>query len=622
MNIPGRGRAGLFGSLRRIFSGHGRELGLSLLAGVCATMALSKETARIQFTVSVPKPGPKVFEVECRLTRHPSKKTELDWAAWTPGYATIWNYGQFVEGLTAQDGKLHRLAVTKVSVNRWVIESENAGVVILKYRVRAIDPAANLGFAQAYLDSVCGWFNGAALFPQVRGMRNVEQSVRFNFPADWAVATPMKPGPEGNGYTVPDFDVLVDSPVQLGHFLRKDFQVDATRVGVVLAGSDSVDMDKLAGMLQTIVGAEFKLMGGSPIDRYLIIYHAAVRGAGGLEHLNATTISAPVAEFFKNDSWLKVATSHEFFHVWNAKRIHPKVFDVYDYSKPVHTRTVWFSEGITAYYADVVLTRSGLITKEDFYKDLAQIIDLYENNPAHRWLSWEDISWNVWNPKVQQGLSVWLLPGWMIDLKIRDVTDNRRSLDDVMRFMNVWFGEGESGMGEKQIGMICSAVAQKDIRPFFTEYIEKAKSFPYDSLLSAAGLKWRVDSVSTTDLGCKLWWTTATKPSWTLTGKVEVLGPLKTGSAYGAGLREGDHVLSIDGRDLASEQVLRDVERTMKPGDILELKVSRLGKEKVFRLPVGTRKIIHSSVVETERATRRQLELRNGILKDYQNGGE
>jgi predicted metalloprotease with PDZ domain len=408
----------------------------------------------------------------------------------------------------------------------------------------------------------------------------------------------------------------------LGNFLRKDFEVDGTRVAVVLAGSDSVDMGKLGGMVQTIVKSEFDLMHGSPIDRYQFTYHAATRGAGGLEHLNATTISAPSGEFFKDDSWLNVATSHEFFHVWNAKRIHPKVFDVYDYSKPVHTKTVWFSEGITAYYADVALCRSGLMKKEGFYEDLAHIIDLYENNPAHGWLSWEDISWNVWDPKVQQGLSVWLLPAWMIDLRIRDLSNNRFSLDDVLRFMNVWFGEGGPGIEEDQIGMICSAVAQQDIRPFFDKYIGKPNSFPYDSLLSAAGLTWRVDSVGTTDLGCKLWWTTATKPSWTLAGHVEILGALKSGRAYQAGLRDGDEVLSINGRTFETEQVLREFERKIKTGESLEVKVSRPGNKKVFHLTVGSRKIIHSSIVEVERATSRQLGIRTGILKGLTNQGE
>ncbi len=571
--------------------------------------------ASIQYKISVSNPSAKVIDVSCRVAHHPEKALELNWAAWTPGYATVWNYGQFVNDLTARDGSGRHLAVRKHSVNQWIIESNNSGVVTFRYKVKAIDPAANLGFAQAYLDSVTGWFNGAALFPQIEGLRYERQSLNFSLPTGWKVATAMERDATGDTYEVPSYDVLVDSPVQLGRFLRRDIEVNGTKIGVVVAGCDSVDMDRLAGMVGKIVKCEFELMHGSPIDRYLFIYHAASRGAGGLEHLNATTISAPVAEFFKDDSWLKAATSHEFFHVWNAKRIHPAVFDVYDYSKPVHTKTVWFSEGLTAYYADVVLYRCGLMTKQALYGDLAHIIDLYENNPAHHWLSWQDISWNVWDPEVQQGLSVWLIPGWMIDLKMREVTDNRFSLDDVMRFMNIWCGDGGKGFGEDQIGMICGAVAQNDFRPFFHEYLDKANSFPYDSILSAAGLKWQVDSISSPDLGCKLWWTTATRPTWTTAGEVKIIGIINQGVACRAGLRDGDKVLSINGEKFVTRRALAEFERSLKPGDRMDFRLSRKGKEMRFRLVVGSRKIIHSTITEVESATEKQVEIRNGLLE-------
>ncbi len=587
----------------------------SVLFSTFPPVALARISAQIQYTVTVENPAAKIFNVECRITDNKSNEIRADWAAWTPGYATIWNYGQFVGGLTAEDGGGRQLEVRKSSVNNWTIESRRAQIVILHYNVKAIDPVANLGFAQAYLDSVSGWYNGAALFPQIEGLRSVEQAVRIIVPPSWAVATSMKRDAAGDGYVVQDYDILVDSPVQIGHFLRRDFKVDSTSISVVVAGCDSVDIDRLGTLVQKIVKSEFDLMHGSPIDRYLFIYHAASRGAGGLEHANTTTISAPISEFFKSDSWLGVATSHEFFHLWNAKRIHPEVFDLYDYSKPVHTKTVWFSESITAYYADVVLCRCGLMKKDAFYRDLAQIIDMYENNPAHHQLSWGDISWNVWDAKVQQGLSVWLLPGWMIDLKIRDVTDNRFSLDDVMRFMNIWFGDGEHGFGEDQIGMVCSAVAQKDIRPFFDEYLDKPGSFPYDNLLSAAGLKWQVDSVSTTDLGCRLWWTTATKPTWTLSGHVEVVGAHDSGIASRAGLRDGDEVLDINGQAFATEQNLRQYERQLKVGDTLKIKISRSGRERTVNLIVGSRKVIHSSIIEIENPTSRQLEIRKGITQ-------
>jgi predicted metalloprotease with PDZ domain len=488
-----------------------------------------------------------------------------------------------------------------------VIVSHHAKEVRFCYDVRAIDTDNDLGFVQAYLDSVNGWYNGAALFPEIDCFRGAVHAVRFQLPAGWRVATAMKPSPQEGWFQVADYDELVDSPVQLGQFLQREIKVAGIPISIVVAGIQEVDMDDLATLIRKIAEYEFQLMNQPAFDRYLIIFHSGVRGAGGLEHQNAVTISLRREEYTKKDSWLKVAAAHEFFHTWNAKRIHTQLFDVYDYSRPHLSKEVWFAEGITAYYTDLTLYRTGLISREELYKSLADVLDMYENNRAHSKLSWEDISWYIWDEEIRQGLGVWLLPGWMIDLKIRDVSDNRFSLDDVMRFLNVEYGESGKGYPQSGLGTICTAVAQHDLYTFFKHHIAGYDPFPYDSLFSVAGLRWDKSTRQVADVGCEMF--------WSLQQNVKAIGVEEGGSAYSAGIRSGDVIVNINGITYKSRQELAKFKSEMKIGDTLHLNCLRGITEFTATVQVGTRTLIKSTIAEIDHPTERQQRILSGILK-------
>jgi predicted metalloprotease with PDZ domain len=368
-------------------------------------------------------------------------------------------------------------------------------------------------------------------------------------------------------------------------------------------------MEDLAAMTRKIAEYQFQLMTSPGLDRYLFIYHAARKGAGGLEHRNAVTISLRQEEYNNKDSWLKVVAAHELFHVWNAKRIHTQSFDRYDYSRPHRSKQVWFAEGITAYYTDLTLCRAGLTTKADLFKSLAEVLDQYENNPAHLHLSWEDISWYIWDEEVRQGLGVWLLPGWMIDLKIRDVTDNRSSLDDVLRFMNVWFGETGKGYEESGVGAICSAVAQRDLRTFFDRHIAGYETFDYDSLFAVAGLQWNKTIRQAPDIGCELFWSLETN--------VKAIGVEEEGVAGKAGLRSGDLVLDLNGVVPRNRQELSKFRAGLAIGDTLRIRYRRGGADAVAVLRVESRPLLRSSISEVEHATARQRRILDGILRGF-----
>jgi predicted metalloprotease with PDZ domain len=568
---------------------------------------IPEEGTGLTYTVGVVNPSAKVFHVCGQIHRADQSSLQLDWPAWTPGYAIVWNYGQHVLRLNAESEAGIKLATQRISENRWVIQCPGVREIRFCYDVKAVDTENDLGFAQAYVDSAGGWYNGAALFAEIDGFRQTPHTIRFDLPKSWGIATAMKSLADGSGYRVADYDELVDSPVQLGAFVEKTITVEGVPISIVVAGRPDVDMDVLATMTRKIAECQFALMGDPGLDRYLFIYHAALKGAGGLEHRHSVTISLRQEEYNNQDSWLKVVAAHELFHVWNAKRIHSRLFDRYDYTRPHRSKQVWFAEGITAYYTDLTLYRAGLVTKADLYKSLAEVMDQYENNRARRSLSWEDISWYIWDEEVRQGLGVWLLPGWMIDLKLRDVSENRFSLDDVMRFMNVWYGEPEQGYEESGLGAICSAVAQADLVPFFRRHIAGYEPFPYDSLLAIAGLEWKKTLRQVPDIGCELF--------WSLQATVKVIGVDEGGSAAKAGLRSGDLILDLNKFVAKNRQDLARFKGTLATGDTLRIRYQRGNSESIAALQVGSRPLLKSSVTEVDQPTERQRRILNGILR-------
>ncbi len=562
----------------------------------------------LSYTISIQNSDSMLFKIKCEILNVNRNVLQLDWPTWTPGYVVLWNYGQYVSNLKAVDRTGHPLIVRRVSNSRIYIESNDAQLVTINYSVHAIDPPDNLGFAQAYLDSLQGWYNGAALFPEIEGFRDFPTTVRFDLPQGWNLATAMMPDGEEDTYVARNFDELVDSPVQMGRFLSREFVSNGVQFRVVVAGCDSVDMNRLESLIRTIVDGTFVLMQNVPIDRYLFIFHVASRGAGGLEHLNATTISLRTEEYFEENSWLKVVIAHEFFHVWNAKHIHPRTFDRYDYSRPHRTRTVWFAEGVTAYYADLILHRSNLFTKEEVYSSLAQILDAYENNPARKRLSWEDISWYIWEPDLRQGLEVWLLPGWMIDLKIRDMTDNDFSLDDVMRFMDRWYGDSGVGFEQTDIARISSAVAQRDLSDFFRRHIAGCEPFPYHDLLAAAGLEWKVTTEIVASLGCRF--------GKMVDGRVKVVNIDEEEQTRQNGLRANDIILRLNERDRPTFEEVQRIQRDLEPGSTVTMLVNREGVQHTVTVIVSVRSLIRSTIQEIPNPTPRQLSIRLGILND------
>jgi predicted metalloprotease with PDZ domain len=215
-----------------------------------------------------------------------------------------------------------------------------------------------------------------------------------------------------------------------------------------------------------------------------------------LEHLNSTTIGFPAAAMARDPNILAPVTAHEFFHAWNVKRIRPVELGPFDYTRPVRTVNLWWSEGVTDYYADLILLRAGLDSLPGFAQSMAGSIASYRRNPGRRTISPERSSWTAWDPPAANGglnISYYLqgqLLGFLLDVTIRDSTDNARSLDDVIRYLFDHYA-GARGFTRDDLLSSVRAATGLDLTSFFAQFVSGTAEIPWNDFLARAG--WRVD---------------------------------------------------------------------------------------------------------------------------------
>jgi len=351
------------------------------------------------------------------------------------------------------------------------------------------------------------FLNLAEILMYLPDRRSEPVEVQFeNLPPDWKLAAELRPGTDPNSFVAPNYDALVDAPVEAGRFDEFSFDNDGAHFRIVVDSSSGFDRKRLESYLQRITTYELHLMGGPPFREYTFFFHIGPFpevGGGGMEHANSTAIAAQTWDDLEN------LCAHEFFHAWNVKRIRPQALEPVDYAKEQYTRTLWFDEGITSTYASYTLVRTGLWSASEFYRDLAaQIADL-QSLPARAWQTVEDSSLDAWLEKYPaynapaRSISYYdkgQILGVLLDLAIRDATNNRKSLDDVMRLMDDEYArKGRFYHGDDAIRAAVEQVAGVSFRDFFRRYVAGVDEIPYDKFLSIAGLQLQQGGASNGD---------------------------------------------------------------------------------------------------------------------------
>jgi len=398
-------------------------------------------------------------------------------------------------------------------------------------------------------------------------------SVGFTLPDGWRVGT----GLEGDGplYRARDYDTFIDCPTELGRFELHSFEVDGARYDLVIHAKGPVDGEKLTEMCRKIVVEQNKVFGAPPFKRYVFLYHFKdAVGGRGLEHLNSTDIIMPYTAIKIDPMLAASVTSHEYFHLWNVKRIRPVELGPFDYTKIVRSKALWLCEGVTSYFGDRGLARSGLWKDQTYLDHLGTEIETLQNNPDRKVTAVETASESVWDRKDWPRIAYYNkgeLLGLLIDLKIRTASRGEKTFDDVMRHLYQKYVTGPAGEGRGAIGVgypetgilqALNDVTGEDWSAFYKKYISGVEELPFVEIMEAAGLAPSLLTVDTPDLGADLRGTS-------------ILYVVAGGEAEKAGLKQGDRIVGINGAEV-NRATIREALTKLPPGEDAKLTILRM----------------------------------------------
>jgi predicted metalloprotease with PDZ domain len=452
--------------------------------------------AQLHYTVSFLNPGSHLFEVRCRLEELEAGKHEVALPVWTPGSYQIQDYSRNLFGLRATvDGR--PLSVEQIAKNRWQFELAELGTVDLTYQVFAYE----LNVRASHLDATHAYWNGAQLFLMVDDRTDLPAEVEICAPAGWEVATGLtRVGEAPALFRAESYDVLIDSPVEVGTHRTAHFTVEGKPHLLAVWGHGNEDLDRLRDDVARIVKTQAEWMGGLPYERYVFILHLTDQSRGGLEHLNSTTINVERFMFRPDSQYLRVLKliAHEFFHLWNVKRIHPEALGPFDYHRENYTRLLWAMEGITDYYAGLTLLWAQLMSLDRYLEGLGERLRTYEATPGRFYQSLSAASFEAWTKfykpspdSPNRTISYYLkgdLVGMCLYLEIRRRTEGRAGLEDVLQRLWQRYGRHQVGFPESVYQETAEEVVGDSLESFFQHYVDGVDPVPIEEYLEQAGL--------------------------------------------------------------------------------------------------------------------------------------
>lgn len=533
----------------------------------------------ITYTISMPAPHTHLFHVTVEVDGLDGAFVDLILPSWTPGSYMIREYARHVQGFgaftTAMDTPL---PWRKIARDAWRVETGGAERIQVRYQVYAND----LTVRTSHLDGAHGYFNGASVFVFVPGREAEPLRLRVEPPPGWQVTTGLEPADRPNEFLAADYDELVDCPVECGTHRLLAFEVDGVPHRIAIWGYGNEDEVRLIADTRRIVEVQRDFFGALPYCHYTFILHLLDGRGGGLEHRNSVTNQVDRWTFRPERNYERYLslTSHELFHVWNAKRLRPAPLGPFDYRRENYTRLLWWVEGATSYYDNLLLVRAGLMAPERFLERLGEAVAQLQNQPGRLLQSLEQSSFDAWikfyrpdENSANSSVSYYLKGGlvcFLLDMEIRARTGGTRSLDDLMR--QLYAAYPITGPGIPEEGALLAAVEeltgdrQGAFRDFFARYVSGVAELDYARALAVAGLELRWERKGPRAwLGCNL----KRQGERTIIESVRSDGP-----AWEAGVYAGDELLALDGWRVNDERLTERLEER-QPGDTVRLSLFR-----------------------------------------------
>jgi predicted metalloprotease with PDZ domain len=621
---------------------------ISRIAGLCLLLlwsALStagqEQQLKINYHLAMSHPSTHLFEVSIEVETPPEAKIDsLDFqmAKWTPGRYAVFDFAKNVQEFQAAAGicppksrcDMAMRPVTRVDDQTWRVPFMNSQSLTINYKVFGDDLSGTF----SELDSRHANFNGGSIFMYVVHHKQDSVSLSIDPPKTWRITNGRMDRLDQREWQFPNWDIMIDTPTEIApDWTEDDFKVDGKTYHVVVHsfGSEGGKRPALVRDIEKIVHAETAMWGPPEFDSYTFLIHFAAdqHSGDGMEHLTSTQVIMPGA---LGDPGMYEETldtvAHEFFHVWNVKRLRPVELGPWDFTRPANTRGLWIAEGITNYYGHLMQRRAGLWDDKKFLDSLNQQITEVETSPGSRLMSAEESSLsapflddaphaqktNLGNSSISYYSKGEVL-GLVLDLLIRGKTAGKASLDDVMRRMyeefylkspNASYYLRGRGYAAEDFERTVSEVAGADMSDFFKRYVRGVETPPYDEALAQVGLRLAPDQGPAVTIGIAF--------DDDQTAGLRISRVVPDSPAQKAGLEVDDTILLFGGTKVTPRN-WSQIAHKYKPGDRVNLNVQRGGRTIPLSITLGPPQVLNYRIEEIKDAPAEKKALRAAWMK-------
>lgn len=561
-----------------------RKLTFGLLVVLSPFIAAQAQT-EINYELSFKEPQAHYVEVQMELAGLNKEFVDVKMPAWAPGSYLIREFAKNVEGFRANSsGK--SLRSEKVSKNTWRIYTPGVKELKINYSVYAFEISVRTSF----VDAAHGFISPTGIFMYPDGQLAAASTVQVVPFQGWSkVSTGLEPvAGKKFTYQAANFDILYDSPIEIGNQDVFEFTAAGVRHEVAMYGGGNYDAEKLKRDMAKLVEQGTAIYGENPNKHYTFIVHNFLRGGGGLEHLNSTVLGASRDAYATEEGYKGFLNlvAHEYYHLWNVKRLRPVALGPFDYEQENYTTNLWISEGFTAYYENKLMLRSGLWTKDEFIATLADAVTAVVNTPGARFQSASEASFDSWikfyrpnensaNATVSY-YSKGELIGLLMDIEIARATKGIKSLDDVMKAMYEKVKTEGKGYTDAEFKAMAEKISGISLTEFYDQYVYGRTPINYVQYFGYAGI-----AVEDELAGKEI-------PYLGISNRIIEGGNFistvsRNSAAWIAGLNVNDEIISIDGMP-AERNINKMIVQNKKVGDELIVKVLRDGLEKDFNI--------------------------------------
>jgi predicted metalloprotease with PDZ domain len=549
----------------------------------------------IHYQVRLTQPVTHLFEVECTISKPAPQGQQISLPAWIPGSYLVRDFARHIVSMEAVcNGKT--IAIEKISKDRWQC-APCKGPLTLRYQVYAYD----LSVRTAYLDDERGYFNGSSLFVCVDGQEHSACQVSLHAPDSkgWQVGTALpalKVSRNGFGmYKAPDYRALIDYPVELGKLDIVTFKAAGIPHRLIVSGAHRADLKRIARDLKTLCETHISFFGTAPFSRYdFMLYAAGDDQYGGLEHSDSTSLICPRSwlpsigaeiDASRYQDFLGLC-SHEYFHAWHVKRMRPLAFVEPDLGQEAYTRLLWVFEGFTAYYDTLMLVRSGLMSPEEYLKDLAKTITRYLRTPGRHVQRVDESSFDAWiklykpDENTPNAQISYYLKGSLVALAIDLTLRNKGcSLDAVMQGLWRDYQLTGAAVAEEQMDALILKHTGHDLRKLLNKLVRGTEDPAFRKLFANVGIDYQDAAKPAANLSLRTAW------GLQLVNEQDtrIAHVYRNSAAEQAGLAAHDVIIAADGIKASAKQLQDQVSR-LAEGDSITLHFFRRDQLKQCRI--------------------------------------